>query len=95
MTDRIRNGWQWEKIRRRILRRDPLCVECLLRGFSIMSSEVDHRVPLFKGGSNDDDNLQAICRLHHLEKTRADMGSRPKGCDELGMPTDSRHWWNK
>lgn len=31
--------------------------------------EVDHRVPLFRGGSNDADNLQLLCLECHRRKT--------------------------
>jgi hypothetical protein len=31
--------------------------------------EVDHKIPLFKGGSNDFSNLQALCPNCHRRKT--------------------------
>ena len=31
--------------------------------------EIDHIIPLFKGGSNDRQNLQALCRQCHGKKT--------------------------
>jgi predicted restriction endonuclease len=31
--------------------------------------EIDHRTPLFKGGSNDINNLMALCRNCHGKKT--------------------------
>ena len=33
------------------------------------SYEVDHKIPLFKGGSNHQDNLVALCRNCHGRKT--------------------------
>lgn len=36
------------------------------------SYEVDHRVPLAKGGRDTDDNLQALHRRCHEAKTRED-----------------------
>jgi len=36
------------------------------------SYEVDHTIPLFKGGSNDAQNLVALCRNCHGKKTVAD-----------------------
>lgn len=36
------------------------------------SYEVDHTIPLFKGGSNDEKNLVALCRNCHGKKTVAD-----------------------
>lgn len=35
--------------------------------------EIDHRIALALGGSDDDDNLVVLCRIHHAEKTKADM----------------------
>ena len=34
---------------------------------------VDHRVPLYLGGTNAADNLQVLCVSCHKRKTRADM----------------------
>ena len=36
------------------------------------SYEVDHTIPLYKGGSNDEQNLVALCRNCHGKKTVAD-----------------------
>lgn len=57
-TPRIR-GDAWMAIRRRILLRDGYtCQGC---GVVRMDNEVDHRVPLEQGGTNNDDNLQTLC----------------------------------
>ena len=37
------------------------------------SYEVDHIIPLFKGGTNEVDNLVALCRNCHGEKTFKDL----------------------
>ena len=34
--------------------------------------EIDHKVPLYKGGSNEIDNLEALCRNCHGNKTLLD-----------------------
>lgn len=35
--------------------------------------EIDHVLPLELGGSDDDDNLEPLCPVHHRRKTRADI----------------------
>ena len=42
------------------------------RGFLLDASyEIDHRIPLAEGGSNDESNLQALLRTHHQAKSSA------------------------
>lgn len=38
--------------------------------------QVDHRVPLEQGGSNDDANLQLLCTTCHEAKTTGEAGKR-------------------
>lgn len=78
-------------IRDRILRRDcGLCVQCREKGILALASEVDHRVPLFQGGTDDDDNLDSLCDPCHKAKSIAERGFRQKpqiGID--GWPVQS------
>ena len=62
----------WQTIRRRILDRDGWrCQVCGLAG----RMEVDHVSRLADGGHpTDPANLQAICRVCHIQKTRAENG---------------------
>lgn len=70
-------GRTWRKTRERIMSRDcGLCQVCLKEGNYIIGKEVDHIVPLFKGGTDSDDNLQTICTEHHAEKTAHDLGKK-------------------
>lgn len=63
-------GAAWVRTRKRILARDlHLCQPCLRRGVTTAATEVDHVKPKSKGGTDDDVNLQAICRLCHAAKT--------------------------
>ena len=41
------------------------------------SFEIDHSVPLSEGGSNADNNLQALLRAHHQAKSSAHARRRP------------------
>ena len=64
------NRKRWAAVRRRVLERDGYrCRQCGKAG----RLEVDHVVPLEKGGDEwDEANLQAICRLHHIQKTQGE-----------------------
>ena len=53
---------------------NPLCVECAKRGIVKAATEVDHIIPLHKGGTDDDDNLQGLCAECHADKTSRDAG---------------------
>lgn len=62
----------------RIKKRDDFkCVKC----GSEEKLEVDHIVPLFKGGKNIDENLQTLCKKCHQEKSVGEM--RETGCHTL------------
>ena len=66
-------GAEWEGTRKRILRRDKgLCQVCLKAGKFRPARQVDHIVPKFEGGTEDDDNLQSICLDCHKVKTAAE-----------------------
>ncbi len=64
-------GTAWTKQRARILERDAgLCQGCAALDRVTLAREVDHRIPKAEGGTDDDDNLQSICRACHLTKTQ-------------------------
>lgn len=76
-VDRIR-GRAGVKLRRLVLREEPLCRPCLDVDRTTASEEVDHIVPLAEGGTNDRSNLQGICKPCHKAKSvsEADAGRR-------------------
>ena len=88
-------GRKWQRIRERQLRLHPLCARCVENGFVTVATEVDHIVPLYKGGTDAWANLQSLCDPCHKDKTAEDMGQRSGGCDLSGMPTDPAHPWSK
>jgi hypothetical protein len=51
---------------------------CEDKGLVTIGVEMDHIEPLFKGGSNDDSNLQMLCVECHRQKTATDLGIRYK-----------------
>lgn len=66
-------GTAWTKLREFVLKRDEgLCKPCKAAGRVTLASEVDHRIPKAEGGTDDESNLQAICRTCHLDKTQAE-----------------------
>ena len=63
-------GSEWEVTRKRILRRDKgLCQVCLKGSRYRPARAVDHIIPKAEGGSDEDENLQAICKTCHDAKT--------------------------
>jgi 5-methylcytosine-specific restriction protein A len=96
--ERIR-GRRLMRIRARVLSASPMCVLCQAVGRVRAATQVDHIVPIFKGGSDhpiDDSNRQALCDDCHKLKTAEDLEyARRMGCDEKGFPLDPDHPWNK
>ncbi len=93
-TERIR-GRRLQSIRASFLLDNPLCVTCKANGKITMAVEVDHIVPLYKGGAECNANRQSLCKQCHKEKTEIDIGARlTSGSDISGMPTRPSHHWN-
>ncbi len=62
-----RGGRPWRRKRERVLLRDGyICQVC---GRVTRQLEMDHIVPMSQGGSEDEDNLRAICVACHRIKT--------------------------
>lgn len=72
-----RGGRPWRRIVERVRIRDEYtCRKC---GRVTESGEVDHIVPVARGGTDDPSNLQYLCGGPggcHAEKTRQEMGQR-------------------
>jgi len=45
---------------KRFLQEHPLCVMCEAKGRVSVAEEVDHIIPLFKGGADEWENLQGL-----------------------------------
>lgn len=69
-----RGGRPWRRRRAAILLRDHYT--CRVCGLTTNQLEVDHVVNIAQGGSDDDDNLQAICIPCHKAKTLRESAGR-------------------
>jgi 5-methylcytosine-specific restriction protein A len=76
-TPRRRGEWA-DKRRLRLLRENPLCVECLKVGKAVQARELDHIVPLCDGGPDSEENLQGLCHNCHVAKSLRERGVEPK-----------------
>lgn len=69
-------GAEWEHLRKIVLRRDKgLCQACKAIGRVGRAKAVDHIKPKAEGGTDELENLQAICVPCHAAKTAME-GSR-------------------
>jgi len=64
----------------RLLQREPLCRICKALGLVSVATEVDHIVSLFRGGKDEEANLQPLCVPCHHRKTVNEFGLK----DEYG-----------
>jgi 5-methylcytosine-specific restriction protein A len=65
------------KDRQRIKERDcGLCVRCQKEGRVSLGKVVDHIVPLWAGGSDEDENKQLLCDPCHDAKTAREAKER-------------------
>lgn len=72
-------------MRAKLFLANPLCVQCGLSGRAALATELDHIKPLVHGGTNDDENMQGLCKDCHAAKTAADLGYRERAqFDESG-----------
>ena len=61
---------KWRRIRAQFLKAHPFCADC-----NEPANEVDHIIPIAKGGSNQWDNLQPMCKSCHSRKTARSDGA--------------------
>lgn len=76
---------RWKKLRIMFLRKHPLCVDPFgIHATPVAATDVDHILPLRRGGSNRDENLQALCHSCHSMKTRRERDNESSGSAEGG-----------
>lgn len=74
-TPRMR-GRKWMDRRARWLYAHPLCCHCEAGGRTTLADEVDHVIPLWKQGADDESNYQSLCIDHHKAKTAEEAKER-------------------
>jgi 5-methylcytosine-specific restriction protein A len=62
-----------QKARRALLRREPLCRECLKTGRVTAAVIRDHITPIAFGGAERPDNEQPLCKPCHDAKSRSEQ----------------------
>ena len=66
-------GGRWRRLRREVMERDKgLCQPCSDQGKVMPAVAVDHIRPKAEGGTDDLENLQAICKTCHQIKTESE-----------------------
>lgn len=81
-TQRTR-GNKWMRMRAKWLSKHPLCCMCQAEGYVTAAREVDHVVPLWEGGADDESNFQSLCIEHHKAKTSEEAKRRGGGFESL------------
>jgi len=82
-------GAKLQALRKLVFSENPLCQMCLNKSKIKEAKELDHIVPIAKGGTDARENLQGLCIECHREKTAQDFGVNyrpPVGVD--GWPLD-------
>ena len=73
-------GQAWRKLRQQVMERDGyLCQVCKQQGRLTEATAVDHIKNKASGGTDDLDNLQAICQVCHRAKTQAESQCQRSG----------------
>ena len=60
---------EWREIRAEVLQEEPICRICGKQP----SNEVDHIIPIDKGGTSNRWNLRGTCKKCHSAKTRIEV----------------------
>jgi 5-methylcytosine-specific restriction protein A len=62
-----------------VLKENPYCTTCAAEGLQRLAVEVDHIVPVHRGGSDNYANLAGTCKAHHKVKTASEERQRRAG----------------
>ena len=65
-------------VRERLLKIYPVCYICARPFGDGTTVELDHKIPLYKGGENRESNLRPVHKKCHTEKCREEAADRAK-----------------
>ena len=69
----FRTGYKYRKMRKKLLKLNPLCHVCKAKGITKASEILDHRIPTAFGGHETDiRNLQLLCFECHEDKSKVE-----------------------
>lgn len=77
-------GARWRKLRAAVLREEPFCRECGVKGVRVAATEVDHIIPK-PLGTDARENLQSLCTSHHSAKTMRQSVHQQGGVRNFGQ----------
>lgn len=80
-------GADWQRIRAAFLQKHPWCSDPFgVHGSELVRAvDVDHKIPLNSGGTNDEMNLDGLCHSCHSRKTAIrDGGFGNRRIDQRG-----------
>ena len=84
------SGWRLTQWRTAVLKGEPLCRHCLTSGRVTMAQEIDHIIPLSRGGTYDISNACPLCIDCHEIKTAIEFNHRkPRRIGLDGFPLDT------
>ena len=70
---KARSSYKYRMFRKRMRNQEPLCRICKTKGIIKAGKELDHIVPLSKGGAlMSENNVQHLCKECHDEKSDAE-----------------------
>lgn len=79
------SGHTLQRIRAQHFRSNPLCVKCQSKGKLSLAEELDHIIPLHKGGTDTDDNRQGLCKECHVEKSKKERGHNYRPMQRISL----------
>ena len=68
-------GHAWRLISDKYMLEHPYCEQCFKYGRMILADECHHIIPVNHGGTNEPENLMALCRSCH-NKIHHELGDR-------------------